>query len=257
MKKIITIIGTVIIVLAVTSLILNSMDILATTEVPGNDNPSNVTSNINQPHLLLSQSQTQKISGLSSSITVYISLVPTQEKQVFNIQIGVMFPTSVYSGCNTASNLNQICTVASKTYTAKSLQPSQVNVITMERSSAIPLITSGLTVPSSAAREYYITISSDTPFTYSYKTVARSRIGLPIALLLFVVGIIVTVTGVVLKEGSGKRTLKKRSWQEPTLGGNSNSRRSRSSRSDNSSRNETNGAAQVKVSSAVKCKKCG
>ena len=130
--------------------------------------------------------------------------------------------------------------------------------MSLERSISLPILTTGLNIPSSSVvREYYITITSTIPFTYSYNVVARSRIGLPIGMFLFVVGIIVTVVGVVLKESGSPKALKRRSWQEPTLGGSANSRNSKTGRTGGSSRSGSGGAAPVKVSSAVKCKKCG
>lgn len=259
MRKIITIIGVILIILAITTLVINQRDYLTTTEIPTTQQ-TNVFSGVSQPQLLLSESQTQKISGFQSSITAYIVINPSNANEQFTITIEVSFPTSIYPGCND-QNINQKCSVTQVSYTAPDANPHQVNVVSLERSTSIPLLTSGLTVPSSAVREYYIQITSasgDTSFSYSYEAIARSRLGLYIFTPLLVIGIALTVAGVVLRDSSKGKKLKTRSWQEPTLGGSPTRNFSRSMRSFSGKKNKSGGSpAPVRVSSSVNCKKCG
>ncbi len=259
MRKIITLIGVILIVLAVTSLFLNNFDYISTIEVPANKDATNAY-DVTQPQLLLNSSDTQKLTGIQSSITAYIVIVPSQINQQFNISILIQFPTNVYPNCNSELNINQLCSLGVfLQYTSTNMNPHQVNIVSLERSHSIPVITSGLAIPSSTNRQYYLQINSANSFSYSYNVVARSRFGLFVYIPLFVIGIIVTVVGVVLKGSTRSKTLKKRSWQEPTLGGSSVFKNSsNSAKSKNSSQRVDNSSGHsVKVSTAVSCKKCG
>jgi hypothetical protein len=264
MRKVITIIGIIIIVLAMVSIVLTSMDVLASTTIPAQNNEVNVVGNSNERILTVSDSKLMK--GIYSSITVYIALKASTENQVFNIAIGIKFTSGIYPGCNDIDS-EAICTVSlienfRTTGTGSNTVP-QTKITATERSLPIPLITSGLTGLSSVDREYYITINSDQSFEYTYLSVVRDRIGALVSIALLVVGIIVIVIGFIAKpSGTGKmKPLKEKSWQEPTLGGSSRNssvkNSSRSSKSPKSSKTSSiGGGSAARVATSVNCKKC-
>lgn len=262
MKKVITIIGAVLIVLAILSLVLNSMGYITTIEVPSNKYGTDVKTGTSNPQLIISEFNTTKISGYQSVITAYIRINPDQnvQNQQFNITIGIEFSNSVAYGSNSYAANTYYPIGNSIQKTASGTNSFQINIATKERSSKIPILTSGFIMPdSNIGRSYYIQVSSLNSFTYSYKADAKQQIGLFIGVPLFIIGIIVVIAGVVLKDSGSPRKLKTRSWQEPTLGGvSSKSSYSRNSLKSSSSKKGSGGSApKPRVSTAVNCKKCG
>ena len=259
MRKIITIIGIVIIVLAFVAVIfLNSYDVLATKEVS-----SNQTTGTSGWNLVFDQTQTKEISGFESSLTFYVLLNlnnPTQA-QTFTITVGLSFPTGIYPGCNDkAQNLADPCQVTNKTVTLST--SGQTTIQYAERSINIPIFTSGLSLKdSNTNRIYYIMVTSSQPFTFSYLGIAQARIGFFVGIPLLLIGIIVLVVGIVLKESGRIKPMKARSWQEPTLGGNaskgSSTMYSRKAKKSSKGGGGSGVPQSSKVTTSVNCKKCG
>ena len=256
MRKIITIIGIVIIVMACVAVIfLNSSDVLASKEVASTQ--ATGTSGWN---LVFDLTQTKKISGIESSLTFYVflNLNNPAQSQTFTITVGLSFPSGIYPGCNDkAQNLADPCQVTSSTVTLST--SGQKSIQYAERSISIPLLTSGLSLQdSNTNRMYYIMVTSSQPFTFSYLGIAQARIGFFVGIPLLLIGIIVLVAGVVLKESGRIKPMKARSWQEPTLGGSANKGSSFMSSRKAPKSSKGGGGGGVAhfslVSSAVNCK---
>ena len=257
MKKVIAIIGAVLIVLAILSLVLNSMGYISTVEVPSNQQATDVlTADTASPQMIISQQDTPKISGFQSVITAYVLINPSQQNQQFTISIGIEFTNTVTYGSD-VYNAGQFYPFPNVIkHTSSNGNSFQINIATNERSSNIPLLTSGFIIPdSNIGRAYYIQVSSQNSFSYSYKADAKQRIGLFIEVPLFIIGVLVAIVGMVLKDNGAPRKLKTRSWQEPTLGG-SNSRSSSLKnplRSSSSKRGAGGSTSTPKASTSVNC----
>lgn len=241
--------GGVLLVLAITSLVLFQFtDFLAPTEA---DSTTLVGGSTNGWNPVFNQSTTPQISGLYSALTVLVQLYPSIDNQEFTIQIGLQFPTGQFPGCNDVGNPNLPCIAAEAKFTVTG--DSRVSIQAFERRlPAIPLLVSGNGIPADTPRVYYVSVSSTQSFHYDYRGVARSRFGFILFLPLLIASIAVLVVAFVKdSSGAGFGRLKKRSWQEPTLGGSSMSRGSRGPATPVSPENSK------KVNTAVNCKKCG
>ncbi len=145
MRKVIIIIGVIIIALSFVSIILNTTNILATKQFTTTQ--TDVNSNFEQEQVLINSTMTKKISGIYSSVDIYVLLNPTAANQEFTITIGIRFPNNAYPACNVKAN--EYCQITSKTVTASSNNGFQKNLQIQENSIKIPLLTSGLNIPSS------------------------------------------------------------------------------------------------------------
>lgn len=267
MKKVITIIGIIIIIIGVSSMVLVSRDILAfggfKTSLSGAYTSQATTSSgtsIYQSQATVLEPTTQySIPQYYSSIRVYFSIQSSVPDQQFNISLGIII-NQQNSYCATG----ELCFIPGAIKNGFTIpSPGSQNngsVLTTERTlPSIPLIFSnGLQISSKTPHEYVLRITSTSSFSFQDQTYVKSRVVYPIALLFAIIGIIVTIIGVVLKPANGSKKLRKRSWQEPTLGGSSSMRNSRGSfRSSKSSKGGTGNSSAPKISSAVTCKKCG
>ena len=263
MNKKIVIIGSVIIVLAVASMVvLNINDFLASTTY--DTGVSATYQNDSSFKVVFNQGiTTQDIGSLYSSASVYVLITSTQQDQEFNIslKLGITGGTPVLGVCHEQLS----CIISSKIVTIPSIGNQTFGVTANERRLPIeiPFLVSGSPIPSSVAREYSISVSSVNggSYTYQYEGYAKSHFAVFISLAVFIIGIIITVLGFVFGRSSSKaKPMKKRSWQEPTLGGSSNSSRfssNSSSKSKKSNKNSGSASSSRHVSTSVNCKKCG
>lgn len=267
MKKVITIIGIIIIIIGISSMVLVSRDILAfggfktsqSTQI--NSSPTNKlgTTVYEAQDTVLDQSVTKSIPSIYASIRTYFRITSSVDNQYFNISLGII----IYQQ-NSYCATGQLCFLPVHkdgfTITNQGTNKQDSLLTTEHTLPTIPIIlSSGLQISSNTQREYVIRITSDHSFTFIDQTFVKSRVIYPIATLFTIIGIIVTITGVVLKPANGgSKKLRKRSWQEPTLGGTASLRNSRGSiRSSTSSKGGIGNSSSPKVSSAVSCKKCG
>ena len=270
MRKIITIVGVVFIILGITSMVLGFMDILV---LNGFSTDTSSTINVNSSTGGVFKSQQQVLNFCSgcqtiqadkplyTSIKTYFQISSSVVDQKFDIQLGI-----IIHGSTNYCTADQLCLLPQKINgftVGDPSNPKQGSILTTERTLTIPLIISdGIQIPTSTPREYNLIISSSSSFSYVYKVVLKWRIFNPLGFLVSLIGLIVVIAGVVLKTPSGKgKKLKTRSWQEPTLGSASNRNSSRSSlKSSNSksSQGSYSGSSNtVRPSTSVNCKKCG
>ena len=268
MRKIITIVGVVFIILGISSMALGFMDILVLNGF-STDTSSTINVNSNTGGVFKSQQQVldfcsgcqtiQADKPIYTSIKTYFQISSTVADQQFDIQLGI-----IIHGNTNYCTTDQLCLLPQKIngFTVGSpSNPKQGSILTTERTLTIPLVMSdGIQISTNTPREYQLIISSNSPFSFVYKVVLKWRIFNPLGFLVSLIGLIVVIIGVVLKAPSGKtKKLKTRSWQEPTLGGTSNRNSARSSyQSSKSSKGSYGGSPNsVKASTSVNCKKCG
>lgn len=254
-RKTIAIIGVIFIILAVLSLVIFSFtDFLAPIEY----NSGQQSGSANTYNTVISQSNTRRISGLYSSITFYVAIAVANPgiSQNFVITIGIVFPNALYEG-KSCTPVSPCTLVNGKQVTLT--KDSQINLQTFERKYTIPLLTSGsITLPNSNTDRYYVLqVSSANSFNFSYQVVAKSRLGIFIGSPLLLIGIVATIIGFVAKDGTQQlKSMKKRSWQEPTLGGNANSNRSANASKSSSAKGIKASNQAAARPSAIHCKKC-
>lgn len=259
MNNKIVIIGSIIIVLALASMVvLNFNDYLASTEA--DTGAISVGQNDSSYKVVFDQNTaTQQITGIYSTIEVYVLISSNQPNKEFNISLKLdVIGASVVGVCNGQSS----CIVASK-IVSFSTPNATFGISANERRLplAIPLVVSGNPIPAFVARQYSISVSSVNggTYQYAYEGYAKGHFAIFISLALLVVGAIITGVGFVFGRSSSKgKPMRKRSWQEPTLGGSSSRFSSKMSfKSGKSSQKSNSNSTVRKVSTSVNCKKCG
>lgn len=264
MKKVVLVLGIIVLILGIALPIVASTGIVSFTSVKTNivsGNTADLPSKL--PLTLFTVPTDVKQPPIHGSVTVRAAVTPSINDQTFTFKLFIKFLDQDYGGCQ--ANVNCLAKEVEKTISGGR---NQVDLVfPVNQIISIPLLMAGQKIDSNIRHQYILGIESNNSFSYDIESELNDRLLAPIGLVLLVIGLIVTILGLVLSENGAKqqkgRALPLQPAFEPTLGGGSrkvsasSSRRSSKTQSKKKDSKKGKAASSSRKASTATCRSCG